>query len=393
MSGLALAMSAGVVSATLWFCLPWLYPDALLDDRVASARLAGSRFHLVSGASSSVDGTALVITGLRNGRASFQTKTFFAADRYPFMRLDLSGVHPELKVLFLWRSPSPNSPWHMIGLERGSEAVTWHLLSAAPGWHDQIADVAIGVFGRRAFEPIRLESVSFEPATRAALARLVWQDWRLFAPWSQSAANNYSGVRPGAVLHPVAVVNLWLLGTLLLMAGFARWRRLTFSSWWPAAVAVVLVSWLLVDGLWQLRLADQVSATQVRYGGLDQAGKRAREDDADLQVQARALQDEIAPVRGKRLFLLHDSVGHEFNRLRLQYHLLPLNVYNFGAELPAPRVGRAGDLVLLLDRPRHLRFDRIDGVLDDGHTRWAAELVMEQPRFALFRLQESARAR
>jgi len=389
----ALIFSAGLVGAALWLWLPQLYPTVPVDGRVTPKRLAGSLFQMVSGAGSFRDGNTLVATGLRDGQVVFQTDAFVAAQRYPLMRLDLSGVHPELTVVLLWRSPPPNRGTRVMRLERGSAATSWHLLSEVRDWHGRIADVAIGVFGQRAFEPIRLESVSFEPATRAALARLVWQDWRLFSPWSQRSANTYQGVRSSAVLHPVAVVTVWLLTTLLLLAGFARWRRLAFSTWLPAATAVVLIGWLAVDGLWQLRLADQVAATQVRYGGLDQAGKRAREDDADLHAQAGALLEAMAPVRGKRLFLVHDSVGHDFNRLRLQYHLLPLNVYNYGAELPAPADARPGDLVLLLDRPRGVRFDRAAGRLEDGHRRWPATLVMTQPRFVVFRLQEASQAR
>ncbi len=385
---IALIGSAAVLAAAIWFFLPFLYMDGTVDSHRDSVRLTGDTFQVVTGSGATRDGQSLVAADLRDGQLILRRDVWMLADSHSMVRLDLSGVHPDLQVALFWRHLDTVGQLHAMVLRRGAANVTWHLAGASPDWRGRVVELAIGVFGSETYEPVRLDAVSLEPATRMSLVRLVWQDWRLLLPWTQASINHYPGVPVGAPLHPVVVMTVWLLLAAVFLWGIARLRCWSFFDLRPGLVVVVLAPWLLLDGLWQLRLVDQAASTQTRFGGLPPALMWERAHDADLWEQAQNLLDELDPVRGKRLFLVHDSSGHDFNRLRLQNHLLPLNVYNFGNDLRALVRARPGDFVLLLDVPEAVRFDPDSRSLHDGRRRFRAESVMVQPRFEVFQLRD-----
>jgi hypothetical protein len=147
---------------------------------------------------------------------------------------------------------------------------------------------------------------------------------------------------------------------------------------------------MALDGLWQSRLVDQVELTQARFAGLSTSAKKNRELDSDLRLQSRQILAELEPLRGKRVFLVHDSRGHHFFRLRAQYHLLPLNVFNFGRGLPDPADVRAGDYLLVLDGSERIRFDAGSRMLRDGTLEMPARRRERLPRMTLYRLDPEA---
>lgn len=377
-----------LVAAAVWLWLPRLYAEVPLDTGVSPESIPGMGFRVEGGPASFTPGMGLALGELNRGRAVFLTEALLDVDAYPLVRLDLAGVHPDLGVTLAWRPMQPGAAWHELALHRGAAEVTWHQLAGQPGWQGRILELAVEVRGRHAFAPIELRSLALYPATRSDLARLLWQDWRVMQPWRQGSANHYRGALEHTPLMPVPVVTAWLLLALVLFRVGLHRRRLPVQAWLPAVMGMVLVAWLAVDAVWQLRLTEQVAATRERFGGLDQAERRSREEDAFLQRHAHQVLEQLQPHRGQRVFILRESVQHEYNRLRLQYHLLPLNVYNFGQTLPLPAHGRPGDHVIVLDQPPGVAFDPHTGVLDDGHRRWRASPVLELPRLDLFRLEQ-----
>ena len=387
----ALLLVGIAVTAGIYWMLPRLYPAAPLQADAEVREFSGIAFTIARGRETARDGSALVVNAMEGRQAAFVHRTFFPAASAPVVEIALSGVHPELTTELYWRTAdAPDTP-RFLQLERGAADVTWHLLAGREGWRGQVIELGVVVRGPGAFHPVRFHSLTLQPASRPVLARLLWQDWRLLHPWRQGSTNYYRGAAEHAPLTPVAVASVWMLGALVLVLAQARWRRWPPPAAVAAALLTVMGPWLALDGLWQQKLFEQVTATQQRYGGLAQPDKRRMEDDAGLRRQALELLDALAPIRGKRAFLVHDSSGHNYHRLRLQYHLLPLNVYNFDSTLPDPSSIRAGDLVLLLDEPDAVRFDPEQGVLTDGEVELPARPVTRLRRVSMFRVPAADR--
>ncbi|MGK7294698.1 MAG: hypothetical protein ACNS61_02585 [Candidatus Wenzhouxiangella sp. M2_3B_020] len=383
----ALAVVGVVIVAVLWLLLPRFHPGIGPDGASGpSLELPASEFAAVTGRDVERQSDALVIGSLQEGEAVFAIREFFEAGDYPMLRLALSGVHPDLETELYWTTADAPLELNYLPLARGDEAVTWHRLAGRDGWEGRIVELGVVVYGLRDEGPMRLESMRLQPATRAALARLTWQHWHEFQTWRQGAPNYYRGVPEHAPLRPVPVAAAWLLGSVAVLIVAARIRRWRPKRLLPAAIVAALVPWLALDLLWQDRLADQVGLTRATFTGLDQAARRDREMDATLRWQVAEIRAALAPLRGKRLFLVHDSRRHNYHRLRAQYHLLPLNVYNFGRDLPDPADVRAGDYLLVLDETDRVRFDAGRDALHDADTELPARVVERQPRMTLYRL-------
>ncbi|MEQ8803846.1 MAG: hypothetical protein RLP45_17565, partial [Haliea sp.] len=88
----------------------------------------------------------------------------------------------------------------------------------------------------------------------------------------------------------------------------------------------------------------------------------------------------------QRLFLLHDSRGHKYQRLRLQFHLLPLNIYNYGSTLLPVGEMRPGDYVLQFGALEGLHYDPASGLLTGNNQRWQALMLSQHELGRLFRL-------
>lgn len=382
-----------LLCAAIWSLLPtWYSEDLALGRDTPVERWPGTAFSVVVGRGTSQYGDARVVEELTDNQAVFLTRSMFAATDFPVLRLELSGVHPDLATELYWRTYQAPDKRHFLALQRGANEVTWHLLAGEEGWRGQIMEVGVVITGLHVTAPLQLHEVRFGQASRSVLARLTWQQWRTLAPWRVGSPNNYRGAPEDAPLSPVPTAALWLMGALLLLGAIAWQRGWPKTKVLPAALFVVLVPWLALDVLWQLRLGEQLAATQARFGGLDQAGKRDMEDDATLRQEALAVRKKLSPVRGRRVFMLRETMeGHDYHRLRAQYHLLPLNVYNFGGQLPEPQYARPGDYVLLLDAPGGVRFDADRDVLLDGNVAYAVQQVLAQSRMQLFRIEGGAK--
>jgi len=361
--------------------------------------LAGSDFKAVVGAQSRYEGSSAVIlemqpatrNGARIGEAVFRAEPGLRADRFSQMRLRLNGWHSEQKLFLFWRSSAAPDQQNYRALQHDPAGVSWHTLSDAETWQGDILELAIGVFGPTGTKPLRLHEVALHPTNRSVVIQRSLWDWSRTTPWTQVSANLHSSVRADVLWQPTTAATVWAgCGLVLTLLTYAVTRRFGHGSYQGVVIAglsVILLPWLMLDLLWQRQLDDRLSAIQQRYGGLTQEQKHQREDDAVLQAYAAGLRELLAPLRGKRLFLLSETQAHhDYRRLRLQYHLLPLNIYNYGDRLLPAGQMRPGDHVLALAPTRTIRYRAQQGWLTDGERQHRAILLDEHPQGRLFRL-------
>ena len=102
----------------------------------------------------------------------------------------------------------------------------------------------------------------------------------------------------------------------------------------------------------------------------------------------------VLPEPGPAIHLLFDQPDlevHNYQRIRLQYHLLPHNIYNYGS-VPKKRFVGKGDYILVLGANPDLRFEPHSGKL-----RWqknfsvSVEKVDGHAQGSVFRVKEGTR--
>ena len=379
----ALLLAAGL----LWTMLPLLYPDWAEGEMAARPQvLAGKEFSPIVAAAAAPEGDAMVITRMQQGEAVFRANPRFAAAKYPQLRLHLDGVHPGLRLFLFWRVAEAPAQQRVLQLEQHSDGVRWYSLGQSELWQGTVIEIAVGAFGEPGPAPLRLQEAAFHGATRGALLARLLTEWTSDQPWRLSAMNLQSGIPPEGLAHPNAVAALGAACGLLVLAWAALLLRLPRRALVAGVLLLLFLPWLLLDLLWQGQLNARLAFSREQFGGLDQQAKHQREMDAALFNYARELSALLPADPGRRLFLLHGSEGHNFQRLRLQYHLLPLNVYNFGSALLPPGEMRPGDYLLQFGPLERLRYDAPSGVLEDDRQRWQAHLLDQRELGRLFRL-------
>lgn len=379
----ALLLAAGL----LWTLLPLLYPDWVEGEVAAAPQvLAGKDFSPVVAAAAKPEGSALLITRMQQGEAVFRANTRFDAALYPQLRLQLDGIHPGLRLFLFWRVAEEPAQQRVLQLEGHSDGARWYSLGHSELWQGTVVEIAVGAFGQPGPEPLRLQEVALHGATRGALVARMLAEWTSFQPWQSSAMNLQRGAPAQAIVAPNVVGALGAGIALLLLAIAGRLLRLDRRTVVAGALLVLFLPWLLLDLLWQGQLNTRVALSREHFGGLDQQAKHQREPDAVLFNYAQQIRSQVPADPRQRLFLLHDSRGHNYQRLRLQFHLLPLNIYNFGSSLLPPGEMRPGDHVLQLGSLEGLRYDPASGVLEDDRQRWQARLLDQREPGRLFRL-------
>lgn len=388
----------------IWTFLPLFYPAQLnRETGTESTHLAGKAFSAVVAASSQQKDGSTVIdemqpalrNGMQIGEAVFLAQPMLRAEPFSQIEIRLDGWNPGQKLFLFWRSSEAPDQQRYMELSHDTGGVSWHTLPSLDIWGGEILELAIGVFGQPGSDALRLHGIDLHPSSRGAVIRRSLWEWRRFLPWSQRSANTYRGARPDAIWTPVTAASVWagcgLLGIFIVAIALPRAHRASSRTVVIAGLSTIVIPWLALDFNWQRQLERQLEVSQQRYGGLTQAEKRLREEDANLQTFAAGLRDVLAPLRDKRLFLLNDDdEGHTYFRLRLQFHLLPLNTYNFGKALLPPDQMRPHDHVLLLAPATALRFHPQTGILEDGEHQYRATLLYDRPLGRLFRLEAYA---
>jgi hypothetical protein len=227
------------------------------------------------------------------------------------------------------------------------------------------------------------------PASANALLRTIWSEWTDFEVWKLSSINHLRGTAENSIMSPTLAMALWAGLALLILCVLFQIRR----NHSPVSyVLVVAIPWVILDLLWQNRLTTQLEETKNLFQGKTYHEKQLVDLDGNLYRYAQYLKAEVLPLVGARIFLLRDNKGqrHDYERLRLQYHLLPHNIYNYGA-VPSRKHSRPGDYILVLQEIPQLEYLEQEKLL-----RWATgetlpvELINQHYLGSLYRVTDKA---
>jgi hypothetical protein len=241
--------------------------------------------------------------------------------------------------------------------------------------------------------PLVIPGLTFAPHGWQARLSSIWSEWTGFRGWSPKSINflrGSSGPIAMETLSPVLAGALWAGSALLILAVFNRFRG---SSDRVGYVIAVAIPWILIDLLWQRDLTAQLDDTRHLFAGKSIAERHLADIDGHIYQYARRLKGDVLPPGNQKIFILHDSSDFNFERLKMQYYLLPHNVFNYGKS-PPKRYTREGDLILVLGQVNGLDYDDIKERLVWGDRgRLPVELVDMSDMGSLYRVRPRGRSR
>ncbi len=353
------AVLALVASALMLFVSFVLYMEFALPeraDRPPPLEILGNSMEAVVGGGE-VQGSQLVITayhpkgGEHIAVAVWRGRLQAAAYQLLQYQFESASLSPQLQLV--WRTASDPGIIHHADLNVTDSGTSWLNLASHPQWQGTVEELGVYVIADAAEQALSISHLTLEPlGWRAASARH-WSDWTSWRGWSARSINYLSGTSDQSAPSPVPVAAAWsaLAVGLLLLAGVCG------GGWQPSALAAtLLLPWISLDLLWQKELLTQLTQTREQFAEKTVQQKHLADVDGDIYRYIMRLKDGILPTEPSRLVIVHDSAGHNFDRLKAQYYLLPHNVYNFGRLPPATGVERIDYILILGDVP-DLEFD------------------------------------
>ena len=325
-------------------------PAPASSEGASSRLLAGEELRPQRpGAVSYADGT-IAVHALPEGMRVLTSPLRLDGARYPLLRMRVSGLAPTSRLTFIWMLNDEQRSRFAQPLGRPFRGEVLADLSAVAGWHGQnIRTVGIQLNGAPGESDVQIHSLRFEPASTGTALQLLGAELLRFRPWTLHSINSLdSAAAPLGIPLDYAGTGFGLLALLATAAVASmrrNWRAQRGRALWLAGLMV----WGTLALPWAYSLAQQGDLSREAYRLARGTPQTINGADQRLQQIAQDVKARV-PEAGARLFLLHDSAGHNFYRLRLQHHLLPLNVYNFDAAPPTGQL-QPGDYVLLLDAP------------------------------------------
>ena len=297
---------------------------------------------------------ALILTSLdeRSGRAIVSKgNTSFDAANYPFLSYNVSNFHPGVELFLFWRTNQNIKQLHTAELYWSGDGTTYTHLGKEKNWKGTITEIGLLILGDLRNTPLEIGGIELSPHSTTTLLSTVWSEWLAFEGWSQKSINFLRGASPSPLLSPTTAIAVWCGLALLINISWA-WvttakNNFSFKLNIMAISSILLIGWIALDLKWQLEISRQLLDTAHLYAAKSPKEKYLTAEDSPLYAYIDYLKKNILPKRTDRIFVLHNSAGHNYWRLRAQYHLLPHNVYNYG-HYPQPRYMKTGDWLLLL---------------------------------------------
>ena len=385
-----LALAASALALLLIFLA---YTVALTPDGTNLSRsklISGKQLRAVMG-TAQMKGDTLEIIALKpykvSHRAIVVSRTTFSAGSYPFLKYQINGQHPGLRIYLIWRTAANPRVMSSARLHWNPDKPSVINLANNIDWEGSIAEVGIDVIGELRDQPLTLSQLALMPHSWQTVMASVWSQWAAFRGWTGRSINFLQATPDFAALSPTIVMAAWSGAALLLLFGLAA---LTHDHKLISFGAVIVIPWIALDLLWQSELSTQLEETEFLFGGKTTQGKHLADVDSYIYAHATRLRDEVLPSAGARIFILHNSDEHNYDRLKTQYYLLPNNIYNY-ARLPPKQSIKPGDFILVLGSIPGLDYLEEQGRLTWGADKWlAVTLIDKDIRGVLFKVPPSA---
>lgn len=272
---------------------------------------------------------------------------------------------PGIELSLAWRRAQDPANVHSVRLNTPAAGSGTTFLASHPEWRGNLVELALHVTSHRPEHPVTVTHLALLPGSATNILASLSSEWRHFDTWHHRSINNMRwGANDLLVSAPVAAATWAGLTVLLLIA----WNGLSRTTGAATIVAAVLVPWIAIDAIWQLKLWHQVSLTADRFAGKTAHEKQLADSDALIYRYAERLKSQVLPDSPARILLLHNSKGHNLARLKLQYYLLPHNIYNFNFLPPVDNRSSVDFVILLGNTPPETIEARGQRLYRDGNS-------------------------
>ncbi|MCL2310443.1 MAG: hypothetical protein FWC42_09290 [Proteobacteria bacterium] len=310
------------------------------------------------------------LIGVESGQAHFAPETTglavltvnarFPARDYPVLDWDISGLPDGTAAKLLWRTDYAPNAQRQVDLVVENGRLLPMTVAHQIGWLGNVLGFALAL-QLPTPQPFTVTNVRAHPMGAFETLGLRIKEWSSFVGWRGTSI--YQLDDPGA--FPLSLLILAALVLLLLgAAALLLWRRwqdrfLDFPRtmpryWLYGGMALLCISWMVLDARWTIQLARQVAQTRQVYGSKDWTQKHLAAEDGELFAFIEKARAEL-PATPTRIFIMSEVA---YLRSRAAYHLYPNQVYYDlnSAQPPDARFLHPGDYLLVFQQ-RGVQYD------------------------------------
>ncbi|MDR2012428.1 MAG: hypothetical protein LBQ20_05185 [Rhodanobacter sp.] len=319
-----------------------------------SQRIDGDDFSPVFGSGNAGNGGYLRVVSAAKDNSALQSIKHVdmrAAD-LPILRYRFAAFPRTLELHLVFRTTEHPDDVQSISLPWPGSDVSTFDLSRVGEWKGHIIELgfaefptALNVPPGSGFKPFDIVAAElWSPSWCGRFAALT-TEWFAVWPWSQRSMNALGRETDIQPVHSLVLVTL--LAALIAIIGLAVLPGLRGARLHMAAIACVAIAWFALDLRWQSGLVHRLAIARGLYSGLAWSASMHLVGDADIDDAAtrlrNALRDE--PVQTRVLV----EAGSRYRLSRMIWHLLPLNVGEFGFARPFSTVLPEGCVIAFLD--------------------------------------------
>jgi hypothetical protein len=340
-----------------------------------------------------IDADGLRVGGMEVEDGALQVRALggIEAAAYPTLRYRFDDFPRTLELVLVFRGEDDTEARTVTIPTVVSGRGTVDLASVS-GWRGRIQEIGFAQYpGAQsvppgsAFRPFVLRDAQlWSPSWSGALAARM-QDWfgaRSWALMSLSALGPDAALPPGRSL--VLMMIIGMAATVLLGAWLLAWRRATLGR---MTLIVAVVAWLVLDLRWLHGLHARHAATRDAYADLPASERQRRLPDQTVFDSAQMLRKVLAHEAPEtRVFV---EAGSDFERARLMYHLLPMNVAPMNMIGVPTALEQTGAVVVMYAYTR-VAFNPVDSTLVLDDRRFPARELFDLGPLRVYRILERA---
>ncbi len=345
----------GLVMTVIGMATYSLTKISIVDTASNRSVFSGEDFQTVTGASSSIS-DKLRVELPADGRAVLSARATLDAKSYDIVSVRSTKRPPDSYLYFFWRTSESGKRIFRRSIPWSPSLAPAIAVHSDPEWQGTITEIGLDIYGGGQDGEIHMESVSLKSHGVLSELELSIRDWLALKPWSQQSINTIRFTSLQERIEPSIVFGAWTFFSILAAIIFCKHQGCRVRT---ALVLPILLPWIASDFLWQHRLIQQslLTKTESNVGQGKLAGLVGR--DKALMQYAVHLKNRVLNQPGSRIFLFHDSDngdGHVYDRLRLQYFLLPHNIFNFW-RYPNENHIESGEVLIFLGDIPGLEYD------------------------------------
>ncbi len=151
----------------------------------------------------------IAVERYQGGRAWASSNwTPIEATRYPYLRISLDGLKPEMKLSLFWRTTEDPDHFNSLRLSRLFSESSWLLnLSHHKQWHQRVLEFGFEVKDPQE-RPLEITDLRFVQESRAAWMAAMLGQWGYQEPWTMRSTHFLLGAqwKEEAILTPLIFV-------------------------------------------------------------------------------------------------------------------------------------------------------------------------------------------